>query len=92
MTKTTIVAVVREKHEQSFRSWRVSEGDRHYWVTCRWLSGGYGPSWSVSVFIEPKGDQKPYWRPLRSWQRLAGEVRAFEVRTARDRTQLAVCK
>lgn len=59
-------------------SWRVAEGDKQYWVTLRRSS--WGPMWSAFVFVEPKSDQKPYWRSLKNWQRLACGVRAFENR------------
>lgn len=57
-------------------TWRVCEGDKIYWVQLR--RSAHGPSWSASVFVQPRSDQKPYWRPLRNWQRFAGAVRAFE--------------
>lgn len=57
-------------------AWTVSENGKQYWVTLR--RSQHGPMWAASVFVEPKGDQKPYWRPLKRWQRLAGECRAFE--------------
>lgn len=68
--------IEREKTEPTYRSWRVSDGDRRYWAVCRYLAGG--PSWAVSLFIEPKSDQKPYWRTVHSWQKIAGEIRAYE--------------
>ena len=72
--------ITREKTESALRSWRVSDGEKRYWVVWRYLAGG--PSWGVSVFVEPKSDQKPYWRTVRSWQKIAGEVRAYENRRA----------
>jgi hypothetical protein len=57
-------------------SWEVRENDKLYWVTLRRSQSG--PAWTASVYVEPRSDQKPYWRPLKNWQRLAGEVRAFE--------------
>lgn len=60
------------------QAWRVTEDGKQYWVWCRRTP--YGPMWTASVFVEPRGDQRPYWRSLKNWQRLAGECRAFENR------------
>lgn len=63
----------------SGQSWRIRHSGREYWVSLR--RTGHGPVWTASVFVEPKSDQKPYWRPLKNWQKLACEVRAFECNT-----------
>lgn len=57
-------------------AWSIRDGDKEYWVTLRRTSSG--PAWVVSIYVEPRSDQKPYWRALKNWQRLVGEVRAYE--------------
>ncbi len=57
-------------------AWEVLEDDKRHWITLR--RSQYGPAWSAAVFVEPKSDQKPYWRTVRSWQKIAGEVRVYE--------------
>jgi hypothetical protein len=57
-------------------AWTVAENGKQYWVTLR--RSQYGPHWEASVFVEPRSDQKPYWRPLKNWQRFACAVRVFE--------------
>lgn len=59
-------------------TWEASENGKRYRITVR--RSPYGPSWAASVFVEPKSDQKPYWRPLRNWQKFACAVREFENR------------
>lgn len=57
-------------------AWQITDGERRYWVRLRRTE--YGPVWDASVFVEPRSDQKPYWRNLRNWQRFACLVREFE--------------
>ncbi len=59
--------------------WQVHANGNEYLVTLR--RSQYGPNWTASVLVIPRGDQKPYWRTLRNWQKLAGAVREFENRS-----------
>jgi hypothetical protein len=63
--------------------WHAQEAGREYFISVK--RSAYGPHWVAMVLVMPKGDRRPYWRPLKNWQRFACAARAFECRNTRDK-------